>query len=297
MENFALNKAIINEHESDSLMLALKALQATKYPQLEGILEKMGAVFKNSPHNDWVCIEFSPWGSGPNEDNKFLNIKTAILNRRAITFDYVNAQGGKSNRRVEPAQLVFKGQAWYLRGYCNTRNNFRIFRISRMKNLFVTDRVFESRPYESSKNNETANDRITLTNFKLRFQPAILHRVYDDFDEELISRNIDGTCDVILSMPEDEWVYGYILSFGSYVEVIEPGHLRELHIPLTNLHGILVTRKNIMISYLVKLLINRMESVQWWKYWLKIRSSFWVMVLDCDSIKRMKKDLRSISCL
>ena len=228
LENFALNKAIINEYESDSLMLALKTLQATKYPQLEGILEKMGAVFKNAAHNDWVHIEFSPWGSGPNEDNKFLNIKIAILNRQAITFDYVNAQGGKSFRSVEPIQLVFKGQAWYLRGYCSIKNDFRTFRISRIKNLIVTDRVFESQSEENNNNNATANDIIHLTDFKLRFQPEILHRVYDDFDEELIKRNTDGTCDVALSMTEDEWVYGYILSFGSYVEVLEPEHMREI---------------------------------------------------------------------
>ena len=170
LENFALNKAIINEYESDSLMLALKTLQATKYPQL--------------------C--------------------------------------GKSFRSVEPMQLIFKGQAWYLWGYCSIKNDFRTFRISRIKNLIVTDRIFESRSAENNNNNATANDIIHLTNYKLRFLPEILHRVYDDFDEELIKRNADGTCDVALSMTEDEWVYGYILSFGSYVEVLEPEHMREI---------------------------------------------------------------------
>ena len=228
MENFALNKAIINEHESDSLMLALKTLQATKYPQLDGILEKMGAVYKNAAHNEWVHIEFSPWGSGPNEDNKFLNIKVAILNRQIISFNYVNSQGGKSFRSVEPVQLVFKGQAWYLRGFCSIRNSFRTFRISRIKNLIITDKIFKIRISESNDIDEAANNSTPYTPFKLRFQPEIMHRIYDDFDEELIVRNTDGSCDVTLSMQEDEWLYGYILSFGSYAEVLEPEHLRKI---------------------------------------------------------------------
>jgi predicted DNA-binding transcriptional regulator YafY len=63
---------------------------------------------------------------------------------------------------------------------------------------------------------------------KLRFRPEDLYRVYDDYDEDRITRNPDGTYDVTVSFPEDEWVYGYIMSFGSYVEVLEPPHVREI---------------------------------------------------------------------
>ncbi len=233
LEDFALNKAIFNEHESDSLMLALKTLQATRYPQIDGVLDKMGAMFKNAAHSDWVNIEFPQWGSGPNEDNKFDKIKQAILNRKVITFDYVNAQGGRSSRSVEPVQLVFKGQAWYLWGFCTVRDEFRTFRISRIKNLAVTDKTFQKRASVNIRGNgaSTENDPVVTvppTTFILRFQPEILHRVYDDFNEELITRHPDGTCDITMCMPEDEWVYGYILSFGSYVEVLEPLHLRNI---------------------------------------------------------------------
>jgi predicted DNA-binding transcriptional regulator YafY len=233
LEDYALNKAILNEHESDSLMLAVKTLQATQYPQLDGVLDKMGAMFKNAARNDWVNIEFSQWGSGPNEDNKFVKIKNAILGCKVITFDYVNAQGGKSFRSVEPVQLIFKGQAWYLWGFCTVRDEFRTFRISRIKNLSVTDKSFQKRlsgnnGEEGASNENHSSDAVPLTTFKLRFQPEILHRVYDDFNDELIRRNADGTCDITFSMPEDEWVYGYILSFGSYAEVLEPPHLRNI---------------------------------------------------------------------
>ena len=63
---------------------------------------------------------------------------------------------------------------------------------------------------------------------KLRFQPEDLYRVYDDYNEERIIRNADGTYDVTVTFPEDEWVYGYIMSFGSYVEVLEPKHIRDI---------------------------------------------------------------------
>ncbi|MDR3644825.1 MAG: WYL domain-containing protein, partial [Clostridia bacterium] len=67
-----------------------------------------------------------------------------------------------------------------------------------------------------------------FTTIRLRFQPQALHRIYDYFGEDRIVRNPDGTCAVELSWPEDEWVYGYILSFGCNVEVVEPAHIRAI---------------------------------------------------------------------
>lgn len=31
-----------------------------------------------------------------------------------------------------------------------------------------------------------------------------------------------------MTLPEDEWVYGHILSFGNHVEVLEPPHIRDI---------------------------------------------------------------------
>jgi len=228
LDNYAINKALLTEHERDSLLLALKTLQATKYPEVEAVLDKIGAVFRKATSADWVEIEFSPWGSGPNEENKFLDIKRAILESKIVTFDYINADGILSRRSVEPMRLAFKGQAWYVWGYCRTRRDFRTFRISRMRNLAVTDEGFARRPLESPREEEPATPPKKQVTLKLRFQPQDLYRVYDDYDEERITRNADGTYDVTVTFPEDEWVYGYIMSFGSYVEVLAPPHVRDI---------------------------------------------------------------------
>jgi predicted DNA-binding transcriptional regulator YafY len=229
LDNYAINKAMLTEHERDSLLLALKTLQATKYPEIDVILEKIGAVFKKASATDWVHIEFSPWGSGPNEENKFLDIKKAILECRVITFDYLSADGILSHRSVEPMLLLFKSQAWYIWGYCRMRRDFRTFRISRIRGLAVADTAFVRRTLESAKNEEEPEAvSLKFVTLKLRFQPEDLYRVYDDYDEDRITRNGDGSYDVTVTFPEDEWVYGYIQSFGPYVEVLEPPHIRAI---------------------------------------------------------------------
>ena len=49
-----------------------------------------------------------------------------------------------------------------------------------------------------------------------------------DIIEGTIEKDKDGSCVVSFTFQEDEWVYGYILSFGQYVEVLEPPHVREI---------------------------------------------------------------------
>jgi predicted DNA-binding transcriptional regulator YafY len=228
LENYAINRAILTEHERDSLLLALKTLQATKYPEIDTILGKIGAVFKKVAGADWVRIEFSPWGSGPNDENKFLDVKKAILESKVAVLDYINADGILSRRSIEPMQLVFKGQAWYVWGYCRTRRDFRTFRISRIRNMTVSDETFTRRRPEEVKEEETSPPQVKMVTLKLRFKPEDLYRVYDDYNEDRITRNPDGTYDVMVTFAEDEWVYGYILSFGPYVEVLEPPYIREI---------------------------------------------------------------------
>lgn len=228
LENYSLNKALISEHESESLLFALKTLQATKYPEIDAVLDKIGAVFKNVDSTDWVYIDFSPWSSNPNEYSKFTDIKKAILERKVITFDYINSDGGRSHRSIEPMRLIFKGQAWYLWGFCNLKQDFRVFRISRIKKVVITNSSFIRRKSEEHGKEGNNQTPVKLVNLKLKFYPEVLYRLYDDFDDELIIRNTDGTCSITVTYPEDEWVYGYLLSFGCYMEVLEPEHIRSI---------------------------------------------------------------------
>ena len=46
LDNYSINKTVLTDGERDSLLLALKTLQSTKYPEIDTVLDKIGAVFK-----------------------------------------------------------------------------------------------------------------------------------------------------------------------------------------------------------------------------------------------------------
>ncbi|KAB3529173.1 helix-turn-helix transcriptional regulator [Alkaliphilus serpentinus] len=231
MEDYSLSKTFLSKEDKESLIIALKTLKATKYPEIDSAIAKISGLFKDDDE-DWVQVDFSHWGSNPNENQKFNRIKEAILKRKMMTFNYINSRGEGSQRYVEAMKLIYKGVGWYLYGYCRLKENFRIFRISRIKELVVNDEVFKRRQtplmdhmeYEETQK-ETKRPWVTL---KLRFKEEALYRIYDDFDAESIVKNDNNTYDVTTSYPEDEWVYGYILSFGRKVEVLEPPRVRGI---------------------------------------------------------------------
>lgn len=228
LENYQLDRTMFTVSESEGLLFALKTLQAVRYPEADAMLDKLGALFKNTGAPDWVEVEFSPWGSGPDEEAKFTSIRMAILAQTVLEFDYVGADGQRSHRTVEPVKLYFKGSAWYLRAWSRERGNFRTFRITRIRNLAARQESFEIRPQVPASTRSIEDKSRPPVLLKLRFQPRAAYRVYDDFDDALIARNADGTLEIKVEFPEDEWVYGYLLSYGPDVEVLEPEHLRDI---------------------------------------------------------------------
>ena len=75
------------------------------------------------------------------------------------------------------------------------------------------------------------NPPVPVISLTLQFSPEAAYRVYDEFEPEEIKRNDDGSDDgsftVEVSYPETDWVYGYLLSFGSSVTVISPRKVAE----------------------------------------------------------------------
>ncbi len=224
LDNFVLNKSILSDNEQNEILAALQSLNAIKYPEVDNVILKLGSLFKKIDFN-WIDVDFSSWGDSDRE--KFSLLKTAVVNKKIITFEYYSSYGEKTSRTVEPLQLWFKDKTWYLRGYCLTKQAYRIFKLNRIKNIIITENAFDRELPQVILDGAT-RENSNIVQLKLHFKACVAYRVYDEFDESNIIRNEDGSFEVTVRYDEDDWVYGYILSFGSSVEVIEPEHIRGI---------------------------------------------------------------------
>ncbi|GAA0124441.1 YafY family protein [Clostridium sp. CTA-19] len=223
IEEYTINKAMLSQKDKESLMLALSTLKATEIPNIDKVLNKLGAIFKNMDVNDWVAVDFSNWGNKLNSDYNFDDIKGSILEKKIIEFRYINSTGVSSIRKVHPYKLIFKSKEWYLWGFSIEKNDFRIFKLSRIKNFKIKGDTFIRKEVDLNLSREMSFEVINL---KLRFSKEVLYKIYDFYDENSIIKNEDGTYDVTVSYPQGEWVYDHILSYGNNVTVLEPKFVR-----------------------------------------------------------------------
>ena len=226
LPEFVLSKSILSEQEQNEILSALQGLSNIKTAETNQVLQKLSSIFNKSAAN-WLEVDFSDWSF---RNGQFFNdFKTAILERRIVEFDYYSTYGEKTRRRVEPIQLWFKSKSWYIKGFCLIRQDMRLFKLTRVKKLTLTDEYFTERDLlairSAAKTDEHQKPDVTL---KVRIEPEMVYRVYDEFDEDFVEKQPDGAFLVSVTWPEDDWVYGTILSYGEYIEVLEPGHIREI---------------------------------------------------------------------
>lgn len=179
----------------------------------EQLLRKLSAIFNKTAAN-WLEVDFSDWSY---ESEYFWgSFKTAILDNRIAEFDYCSTYSEKTHRRVEPIQLWFKSKSWYLKAYDLDKNDLRLFKLSRMRGLVVTDEVFSERDLLIKETDSTppANLKQDVT-LRLRIKPKMAYRVLDEFAADVEEQRADGSYIVSVCWPEDNWVYGTILSLGS----------------------------------------------------------------------------------
>ncbi len=215
LDEYVLNKTILSEEEQNQILFALQGMKKVKGQDEKDILEKLSILF-NKEINDWIKIDFSNWGNV--QEERFDIIKSAILNKQLIGFTYYNSNGEESKRIVEPLQIWFKDKSWYLVSYCKLKQDYRIFKIARIKEVKMLQEHFERElPKEE---NEQYNFKII--ELELEINKAMTYRVYDEFESKEITKKEDGNFIIKVKYPENEWVYGYILSFGEHIKVLSP---------------------------------------------------------------------------
>ncbi|MDE5859914.1 MAG: YafY family transcriptional regulator [Oscillospiraceae bacterium] len=222
MEGYAIDKFLLSENERSDILSALQGFAAIIGK--DEALKKLSAFFGVENQN-WLEIDFSCWSSSGQDI--FETIRRAISESRSLCFDYYNSRGEMSGREILPIRLKFKSRTWYCEGFCLEKKALRIFRLSRMKRVSVTDNSFSQEDIPDCTDIPEYSPDTESTRIKLKINSEMAFRVYDDFDESEIMRLESGDFIVSPEYPIDGWVYGLILSYGDSAELLEPTFMRE----------------------------------------------------------------------
>ena len=220
---FILNKSLFDTNEKEQIIAALQGLEKTNEAYKSELITKLSALFKIKNSN-WIEIDFTSWGSNNTYQDLFNTLKIAIINKNIISFSYNSSKAEKINRKVKPIRLLFKEQDWYLYGFCLLRNDFRYFKLSRIKDLEVL-----AINYEDNFENVVLKKELkyeNIVNIKLKFDKSVAFRVYDEFNEAIVEDE-KANLYVEIKIPNNYKLYNYIFSFGANVEILEPKEIRN----------------------------------------------------------------------
>lgn len=223
MNNFILDKSVFSAEEKDQILTAINDFSFILDEDANDLLNKLSAIFNTNVRN-WIEVDLSNWRYNKPSQDIFNSIKFAILDKKIISFEYYS-KGNSTYRKIEPIKLLFKSYNWYIYGFCLFRNDYRLFKLSRINHLEVLEDKFE-RCDETSSIVDNAFYNQNLVPVKLMFDKSVSYRVFDEFDKYEIEID-DKFLIVNTNLPSNDYLFSYLLSFGPNVELLEPYNLRE----------------------------------------------------------------------
>ena len=234
MKDYKVDKKIFSTDDLSALLMGLSNISGmVRGSEVANALAKVKSFIPSEKAKSielkasQIYIDLTPWEGNASVKNALEIIKKALQENRLLIFTYIDGHGSKTSRTVEPYQLVFKSRAWYVQTFCRLKNDYRLFRLSRMTDLKILEENFSPREYQKPFLDFEETARSLQTDIKIRIHKSVLDRILDFCPYEALSQ--DGEDYYLADYPffDSDYYYDMLLSLGDKCEILEPAHVRE----------------------------------------------------------------------
>lgn len=147
-----------------------------------------------------------------------------------VRFVYPGRHGGRRERTVEPVRMVVTGRRWYLMAWDIDRDDWRTFRLDRMREVVATTWQFRPRehpdPVSYVQRSVTESPYRYLARVRVHAPP---NRVRELVPPQVgrVTDDEDGWCVPAVGGDDPDWLAMQIARLGFETEVLAPPELRE----------------------------------------------------------------------
>lgn len=186
-EGYKINQTILTQDELSAIFMGFKSIDSiSKYTYTQSLMEKL-AYEKRAVLSDQnrIIIDLASFYQ-VSLTEKIELIKHAINNRELIKFQYYSEKG-ESERTIEPYFIIFRWSAWYVYGYCLTKQDYRLFKLNRLSKLQSLKTSYEERVISEKEldfDNYIWRDDIKLSAL---FDISVKYRLIDEHGPECIT--------------------------------------------------------------------------------------------------------------
>lgn len=234
MEQYKIDKKLFTMQDIGTLLTSLHSITGSiSNSQLTYTLEKIKGLIPpehlqameiNSRH---LYVDMTPWSTNPHVPAALGIIHKALAQSQRICFAYHSRYSTTSQRTVEPCQLVLKENSWYLKGWCTQRQDFRTFKLSRMRDVQLLPECFTPRDFTSGMDDFKDWKHEKMITVELLADSTLHERAMDFCRDENIRQLEDGNLHISMPFVESDMGYGVLLSMGHHCRVLGPPHVRE----------------------------------------------------------------------
>ncbi|MDE7395691.1 MAG: YafY family transcriptional regulator [Clostridiales bacterium] len=230
-DDYVLSKAAFSAEEKARIINCIHAAKDSFQDDLcARILDKFSGLSYADPDyaikSDTLVIDAAGWNSPIASSHKFALLAKAVDEKTTVRMTYTDRYEYDSERLFDPYCLVLKGGLWYVYGWCHRRDDFRLFKIARIKDISFTPDTFTRRPSDVYAKLRGDFSRDDLVRFTIEFDNLILPEI----EEWLGADSIEDCGNAYRATAElfgGNILVGKLLSFGSSVTVLSPEPLRE----------------------------------------------------------------------
>jgi predicted DNA-binding transcriptional regulator YafY len=150
MEGYKIPAVMFTESQANALILAeqlvLKNKDASFIKDYLEAIDKIKAVLGHRVKDNVNLLaertRFSQNFNNERNSNNLSDLQFALTNFYVTRIDYINEANQTSNRLIEPFALLSTQENWLLIAWCRLRNEFRFFRLDRIKKLEMLTEKF-----------------------------------------------------------------------------------------------------------------------------------------------------------
>lgn len=229
MKEYKMDKSLLSSDDIASLITLLKSTTTVfEDEKAQETIQRLKTVQTDSGRAPSLTMDLGSWRS---YTAHLRTLHSAINGRQLVGFHYLNAKDERQDRVVEPVSLLLKYDAWYLYGYCRSRDDYRVFKLTRMSELSALPQCFEREHNihtEDILSGGRYQEQEQTGHAVIHFTGGSLARVLDEFYLDEKKFNDDGSLTLTIAQAIDtDWLIEKLLGFGEDALVLEPPALRQ----------------------------------------------------------------------
>lgn len=225
-DGYRVDKSVLTYDEMQKVVAGLRVFDSiSSDSDIEKLLNKFFIKQDSilSVHDSIIINLSSHYKSGLAD--KISVIKNAIKDNQKISFRYYNKKGD-TIRVIEPYYLTFQWSSWYVFGYCMEKQDFRLFKLNRLRELKIKKDEFLPREIPEEKKNfdKYFMDELQVT---ILFDPSVKYRLIDEYGIDSFIEREDGKLLFHFGFTNKEFFLSWILGFGDKAEILDPQTFKQ----------------------------------------------------------------------